>query len=329
MTRPWAPETFVPVARRGGAPWLAWLGLALLGALLGCAALGAQAQAGDDRAGDGRLRDLREAAAGYEHGEGVVKDAARAVLLYCEAARLGDATAQFSLGWMYANGRGVPRSDAYAAALFAAAAEQGIEQAARMLRAVGGPGGEVPDCLREPVGAATGPSTAPSTVPPSSSTPFRIQTSAPKALVELVMKMAPDYRVEPQLVLAIMQAESNFDSAALSPKHAMGLMQLVPETAARFRVKDAFDPKQNIRGGLAYLRWLLAYFEGDLTLVAAAYNAGEGTVERYRGVPPYVETRSYVRRIVAAVGSVVHPFDASITQPSPQLGSIRDLTARR
>ena len=324
MTRPLAPETFVPVTRRGGTPWFAWLVLALLGALLGCAALAAHAQAGDDRAGDARLRALREAAAGYEHGEGVVKDAARAVLLYCEAARLGDAAAQFSLGWMYANGRGVPRNDAYAAALFAAAAEQGIEQAARMLRVVGGPGGEVPDCLRAPVVAATGPV---ATASPTS--PFRIQTSAPKALIELVMKMAPDYRVEPQLVLAIMQAESNFDSAALSPKRAMGLMQLVPETAARFRVKDAFDPKQNIRGGLAYLRWLLAYFEGDLTLVAAAYNAGEGTVERYRGVPPYVETRSYVRRIVAAVGSVVHPFDASITQPSPQLGSIRDLTARR
>ena len=74
---------------------------------------------------------------------------------------------------------------------------------------------------------------------------------------------------------------------ALSPKNAKGLMQLIPATAARFNVRNPYDPAQNIRGGIAYLSWLLAYFEGDVTLVAAAYNAGEGAVERYRGVPPY------------------------------------------
>ena len=74
-------------------------------------------------------------------------------------------------------------------------------------------------------------------------------------------------------------------------------MQLIPETSARFNVKKPFDPVQNVRGGLAYLRWLLAYFKGNVALVAAAYNAGEGTVERYRGVPPYAETRAYVQRI--------------------------------
>jgi soluble lytic murein transglycosylase-like protein len=121
----------------------------------------------------------------------------------------------------------------------------------------------------------------------------------------------------------IMQAESNFDAAAVSPRNAQGLMQLIPDTAARFRVKNPFDAAQNIRGGLAYLRWLLAYFEGDVALVAAAYNAGEGTVERYRGVPPYDETRAYVRRILAAVGAL-QPFDASITGPSPQLHLIRE-----
>ena len=75
-------------------------------------------------------------------------------------------------------------------------------------------------------------------------------------------------------------------------------MQLIPETSARFNVKQPFDPVQNIRGGFAYLRWLLAYFQGDVALVAAAYNAGEGIVERYRGIPPYAETRAYVQRIM-------------------------------
>ena len=100
-------------------------------------------------------------------------------------------------------------------------------------------------------------------------------------------------------------------------------MQLIPETAERFRVKDPFDPKQNLRGGLAYLRWLLAYFQGDLTLVAAAYNAGEGAVERHRGVPPYAETRGYVVRVLAAVGALAHPFNAAVTAPSSQLAAMR------
>lgn len=287
----------------------AWSVLAAVGVVL----LRANAFADEATAESALVAAMREEAASYEHGDGVARNGQRAVALYCRAARLGDAASQFDLGWMYANGRGVPRDDAVAAFFFAAAAEQGIEQAQRMLQVVGGTSVEIPDCMRESGVAVAEPALA----------PFRIQTNAPKTLVDLVKKLAPGYRVEPQLVLAIIAAESNFNSAAVSPKNAMGLMQLVPDTAARFKVKDAYDPKQNIRGGLAYLRWLLAYFEGDLTLVAAAYNAGEGTVERYGGVPPYAETRSYVRRIVQAVGSGVHPFDASITQPSPQLRLIR------
>ena len=137
------------------------------------------------------------------------------------------------------------------------------------------------------------------------------------------MKMAPQFKVEPQLALAIIAAESNFDSLALSPKNARGLMQLIPETSERFNVRNAFDPAQNIRGGLTYLRWLLAYFEGDVALVAAAYNSGEGTVERYRGVPPYLETRAYVQRILKSVGSRAHPFDEAVTRPSASLPLIR------
>ena len=133
-----------------------------------------------------------------------------------------------------------------------------------------------------------------------------------------------DTDVSPALVLAVMGIESAGRSDAVSTKGAVGLMQLIPATAERFNVRNPYDPGQNIRGGMAYLRWLLAYFEGDVALVAAAYNAGEGTVERYRGVPPYLETRAYVRRILALAGIASHPYDASVTAPSPRLRQIRD-----
>jgi soluble lytic murein transglycosylase-like protein len=122
-----------------------------------------------------------------------------------------------------------------------------------------------------------------------------------KKVVGLVHQLAPEYGVSPRLALAVIRAESNFNPAALSNKNAQGLMQLIPDTSARFNVKKPFDPEQNLRGGLAYLRWLLAYFEGDVSLVAAAYNAGEGAVNRYRGVPPYAETQGYVKRIIESV----------------------------
>ena len=137
--------------------------------------------------------------------------------------------------------------------------------------------------------------------------------------MDIVRRLAPEYRVSPQLALAIIRAESNFDPNARSPKNAQGLMQLIPETSARFNVRKPFDPVQNIRGGLAYLRWLLAYFRGDVTLVAAAYNAGEGAVERYRGIPPYAETRAYVQRIRRHYRKDQHPYDAKVTAPSPEL----------
>jgi soluble lytic murein transglycosylase-like protein len=150
-----------------------------------------------------------------------------------------------------------------------------------------------------------------------------VTSRGPKNIVDLVKQMAPEYKLEPQLVLSIIETESNFDTIALSPKNAKGLMQLIPETAARFGVRNAYDPAQNIRGGMAYLRWLLAYFEGDVSLVAAAYNAGEGAVERYRGVPPYLETLTYVRKVLTAARMVDHAFDASVTEPSPQIRFIR------
>lgn len=264
---------------------------------------------------------LRQEALGYENGEGVERDAGKAAELYCKAARLGDAEAQFNLGWMYANGRGVERSDANAAFFFHAAAEQGLDQAIRMLATVGGPPNYVPECMIDrapPQMAAPRPRTPgplPETIPPD----------APKHIVEIVKRHAPQYQLSPALVLAFIKVESNYDVIALSPKNAKGLMQLIPDTAERFGVSRPYDAEQNIRGGMAYLRWLMAYFEGNVPLVAAAYNAGEGAVNRYRGVPPYSETRAYVNRILTGFTRLNHPFDPSVSKPSPQIHLMRSM----
>lgn len=283
----------------------------------------ALAAAQDALSDNARISALRQEAVAYEHGDGVPKDGPRAAALYCQAARLGDAASQFDLGWMYAHGRGVSRDDRLAAAFFHFAADQGIEQAKNMLRLMGEPPIGLPECMREPV--APPPDTAPNRQEPVNN---EAPTQAPGPIVDLVKRIAPEYRVPLPLVWAIMKAESNFNTVAVSPKNAQGLMQLIPDTAVRFRVKNPFDPAQNVRGGIAYLRWLLAYFEGDVALVAAAYNAGERAVERYGGVPPYVETRAYVRRIVSAVGTIAQPFDASVVEPSPHLRQVHERQRR-
>jgi len=253
---------------------------------------------------------LRSEARSYEHGEGVAKDPLRAASLYCDGARYGDAEAQFSLGWMYANGRGVEHSDELAAYFFKLAAEQGHGPAQKMLRFVGQTTAPMPKCME--VFAVEIEDEAYQTVSP-----------AQQKIFELVSKLAPEYGISPRLVMAVIRAESNFEPAVVSPKNAQGLMQLIPETSVRFNVRKPFDPEQNIRGGMAYLRWLLAYFEGNVSLVAAAYNAGEGAVNRFRGIPPYAETRSYVKRIINIFKKDDHPYDPRVTSPSPELPRIR------
>jgi soluble lytic murein transglycosylase-like protein len=123
----------------------------------------------------------------------------------------------------------------------------------------------------------------------------------------LIEEHASLHEVSPDLVRAVIQAESAFNPRALSHKGAMGLMQLMPATAAEFGVQDAYDPAENIRGGVAYLRQLLDAYDGNVELALAAYNAGPGAVKKYGGtVPPYRETRSYVAKVqrsVAAAGT--------------------------
>ena len=141
--------------------------------------------------------------------------------------------------------------------------------------------------------------------PPAGATPV------PTPRLEVLRRIAGDHgaellrasigtRVSPALALAVIAVESSGNARAVSRAGAQGLMQLIPATAARFGVEDAFEPGQNIAGGIAYLDWLLGHFDGDLVLALAGYNAGEGAVRNSGGVPPYAETRNYVPRVLAA-----------------------------
>ncbi|MCG2577773.1 transglycosylase SLT domain-containing protein [Dechloromonas sp. XY25] len=262
----------------------------------------------EDKTQKDRAVALRHEGRTFEYGEnGFKKDPEKAVELYCEAARLGDVEAQYNLGWMLANGRGVPKDEATAAYFFTMAAKQGDALSIRMLRQVGEPVSKVPTCLLD---TDEGHDIVDNALPQH------------QKVLGLVQQLAPQYGVSPRLAMAIIRAESNFNPTAVSPKNAQGLMQLIPETAERFNVKKPFDPEQNIRGGLAYLRWLLAYFQGNIALVAAGYNAGEGAVNRYAGVPPYAETQGYVKRIRDIFRRDDHPYDATVTTPSPELPRI-------
>lgn len=117
-----------------------------------------------------------------------------------------------------------------------------------------------------------------------------------------IEQAAARHRVDPNLVRAIVKVESNFNPRAVSRKGAMGLMQLMPATARELQVRNPFDPAQNVDAGVRHLKELLQNFRGDLNLTLAAYNAGAGAVQRNRGVPPYSETRNYVRRITTLYG---------------------------
>jgi hypothetical protein len=244
----------------------------------------------------------------YEHGEGVPQDYDRALQLYCAAARRGHVMAQYQLGWIYANGRGVARDDAQAAAWFRLAAAQGDAPAQHMLARLDDPAKIKTASCAEPVNPARRQLVR--GVRRGSSSPERARIEV------LVKQMAPTYGLEPELVLAVIEAESAFNHQARSIKDAQGLMQLIPATAERFGVQDPYDPVQNLRGGMAYLRWLLAYFQGDVRLTLAGYNAGEGAVLRYGGVPPFAETRAYVEKITRVYGQLAHPPVAPVTRPA-------------
>jgi len=131
-------------------------------------------------------------------------------------------------------------------------------------------------------------------------TRLRYASSATPVEYDQLIKICSEkYGVKESLVKAVIQAESGFDPNAVSRKGASGLMQLMPATARSLKVADRFDPKDNVDGGVKYLRFLLDTFRGDVTLAVAAYNAGLNKVAKYGGIPPYNETRTYVSRVLS------------------------------
>jgi soluble lytic murein transglycosylase-like protein len=117
-------------------------------------------------------------------------------------------------------------------------------------------------------------------------------------LSRIIGSAGDHHQIDPDLISSVIRAESGFNARALSPKGAQGLMQLMPQTAARMGVADAFSPDANVEAGTRYLRELLSRYKGDIAKALAAYNAGPQRVEQYRGVPPYRETRAYVARVI-------------------------------
>jgi hypothetical protein len=168
---------------------------------------------------------------------------------------------------------------------------------------------DVPSATPEPMNSSTAP--APSAVPVTSAAPAPPSVApgaqAPAAsaakpgpvnLDQVVRDASNRYQLDPDFVNSVIKAESNFQSRAVSRKGAQGLMQLMPGTASQLGVKDPFDPRANVEGGTAYLSQLLDLYHNDAIKALAAYNAGPNRVDQYHGLPPYMETRAYVARIV-------------------------------
>jgi soluble lytic murein transglycosylase-like protein len=170
------------------------------------------------------------------------------------------------------------------------------------------------------------PAPAPATSPKKPSRPrldFDESLGKPKApFAEQIYEIAVRHAINPHLVAALVHVESAFNPRAVSRKGACGLMQLLPETARRFglkKKKEIFDPVKNLEAGIRYLKWLNKRFNGDVHRVLAAYNAGEGAVDRFGGIPPYRETQQYVRKILGILGFTGDPLAQA--EPSGTVGS--------
>jgi hypothetical protein len=248
----------------------------------------------------------------------------KAANFYCEASRYGSSEARYRLGMLYAFGQGVPENLEYAASLFKSSSMHGHFESQKMLETIPLKSRVEPPCIAQVVLPAKNPKLL--VVETHENTQNRHVgiddlidnlPSSKRWLIDVVEKVSAKYEIDPKLVFTIISVESNFKTSALSNKAAQGLMQLIPATAKRFNVKNAYNASQNIRGGVAYIRWLLAYFQGDVALAVAAYNAGEGAVNKYKGIPPYRETQKYVKKIQKRYPFETHPYDDTVTAPSP------------
>lgn len=226
-----------------------------------------------------------------ETGKGVSRNLWQAVRLYCDAATMGGPEAYFRIGRLLATAPGSMRNPRLANAYLAMAASLGSHEALKYYDPQQGNADLEGDCP-----AAGGMDYADSGFDVDAY--LRKQSAAKQQIAGLIRKVATKNHMNVQFALAIAMAESNLDPTAVSPSNAQGVMQLIPATQERFGVTRPFDPEQNIKGALAYIRWLEKRFAGDWRLVAAAYNAGEGAVDRHNGIPPYAETQQYVRRVM-------------------------------
>jgi soluble lytic murein transglycosylase-like protein len=161
------------------------------------------------------------------------------------------------------------------------------------------------------------------------------QKAPDPSILAAVEQAAAEHELPAELIRSVIHVESNYNPFAVSPKGALGMMQLIPETARRFGVSDAFNPVENIRGGAKYLKYLLDLYHGDYGLALAAYNAGEGAVAKHGGLPPYAETRKYVESVQKQFTGAVKNrtgkpapqdiFTTGAEAPAPQYNQIHEI----
>jgi len=261
-----------------------------------------------------RVKAALEQGSAAEYGIGVRKNRLLALAFYCDAGTMGSPEGFFHVGRIFASGPRQLRNPALANAYLALAVRLGNREALKYYDPMVA---NAP--LRDDCGLHTG---------GREFERFDIDgyltrvASSRQKIALFIRSVARQYEVSPRLALAIAMAESNLDANAVSPRNAQGVMQLIPATQERFGVTKPFDVKHNVHGALAYLRWLHRRFGGDWRLIIAAYNSGEESVERYRGVPPFLETQQYVRRVLRLARGVANVQAPQVSLRLASAGSL-------